>query len=219
MEDNPIINIISCKISSEIVRNIIKEIIDNALYLITELEIGKNEAEEVILMKEDSHSNTDNDLYHPLIDDEEIDELQIIVPNSNNLENNSDLNKHNNNHINFSNNENINKFLSDCKNKIKKGIRLTIENKMKINLLNKSNPILYSRHQIANILIIQISTVSKWIKKDNLFQVTEKQSKSNLPGQGRKSIFYPYERELISYLYELRKEKLAINSYILIEKI
>ena len=75
MEDNQIINIISCKVSSEIVRNIIKEIIDNALYLITELEIDKNEAEEVILMKEDSHSNTDNDLYYPLIDNEEIDEL------------------------------------------------------------------------------------------------------------------------------------------------
>ena len=117
MEDNQIINIISCKVSSEILRNIIKEIIDNALYLITELEIDKNEAEEVILMKEDFHSNTDNDLYYPLIDDEEIDELQIIDPNSNNLENKSDLNKHINNKINFSNSENINKFLS---------VRLTI---------------------------------------------------------------------------------------------
>lgn len=72
MEDNPIINIISCKVSSEIVRNIIKEIIDDALYLITELEIEKNDDEEVILMKEDSHSNTDNDLYHPLIDDKKL---------------------------------------------------------------------------------------------------------------------------------------------------
>lgn len=83
--------------------------------------------------------------------------------------------------------------MSDFTNKIKRGIRLTIEDKMKINSLNKSNPILYFRHQIANILNIQISTFSKWIKKDNLFQVTEKQSKSNLPGQGRKLIFYPYE--------------------------
>ena len=106
--------------------------------------------------------------------------------------------------------------MSDCTNKIKKGINLTIEDKMKINSLNKSNPILYSQHQNANILNIQISTVSKWIKKDNLFQVIEKKLKADLPGQGRKSIFYTYESELISYLYELRKEKIAVNSYILI---
>ena len=57
------------------------------------------------------------------------------------------------------------------------------------------------------------------IKKDNLFQSTEIQSKINLPSQGRKSIFYPYENELISYFNELREKKIAVSSYILIEKI
>ena len=45
------------------------------------------------------------------------------------------------------------------------------------------------------------------ITKDNLFQSTEIQSKINLPSQGRKSIFYPYENELISYFNELREKK------------
>jgi hypothetical protein len=56
------------------------------------------------------------------------------------------------------------------------------------------------------------------IKKDNLFQITQMHSKINLPGQGRKSIFYPYENELISYFNELRETRIDVNSYIFIEK-
>ena len=44
------------------------------------------------------------------------------------------------------------------------------------------------------------------------------QSKTNLPGQGKKSIFYPYEKELISYFNELREASIAANSYVLIKK-
>jgi hypothetical protein len=54
MEDNQESFLLSSNDSLEVTRIIIKIFIDNTLYLITELEFDKNDAEEVILIK-DSH--------------------------------------------------------------------------------------------------------------------------------------------------------------------
>ena len=68
MEDIQESNLILSGYNLEIARFIINNLIDNTLFLITELESDKNENEEVILLK-NSHFNLDTELSNDLRND------------------------------------------------------------------------------------------------------------------------------------------------------
>ena len=58
------------------------------------------------------------------------------------------------------------------------------------------NPICYSIHHLSNLLNLERSTISRWIKKEDEFLTVDNVKKYNLPGQGNKSCIWEKEEEL-----------------------
>ena len=83
----------------------------------------------------------------------------------------------------------------------------------------KNNPIDFFNHKLWNILNVERSTISRWIKNETNFLIYENKRKLNLPGQGKKSCIWDKENLLIDYFYELRGENIEVNTNILIKKL
>ena len=90
--------------------------------------------------------------------------------------------------------------------------------KKRIINIHNNNPINYSIHKLSDILNVERSTISRWIQNEKKCEIMENSKKLNLPGQGKKNSFYEHENDLINYFNVLRKENIAVNSFLLIEK-
>ena len=60
--------------------------------------------------------------------------------------------------------------------------------------------------------------ISNWNKNYEKIIAQIDLNKKNIKGQGKKSIFLEKENELIIYIEELRKSKIAVNTNIIIAK-
>ena len=100
------------------------------------------------------------------------------------------------NQINITNKNLNNDFLNKCSAKIPKGERLNIEEKKVIINFHKINPTYYSIHHLSNVLSVERSTISRWIKKEIEILAVENTEKYNLSEQGNKSCISEKEGEL-----------------------
>ena len=183
LTDEKDISIINSNNIWDLTKEIIYSIIENVLFFIDELESDKNEFEEAIFIED-------------LPDSEEKD-FQL-----NEKENKAVLKEKTiTNEINLSNKNSNNEFLNKCATKILKGERLNIEEKKEIIKLHKMNPIFYSIHHLSNLLNLERSTISRWIKKEDEFLTVDNVKKYNLPGQGNKSCIWEKEEELSLNIY------------------
>ena len=173
----------------DLTKDIINEILENTLFFITEMLTDKKEFDDAEL----------------------IEDLPAIESNHSEGNEYFQLEKNSNNSNSISNNNSNDIFLNICAKKILKGTRLNIQEKLQIINAYKNNPVIYSIHKLSDILNVERSTISKWIKNEPNFLNYENKKKLNLPGQGKKSCIWDKENILIDYFYELSSENIAVN--------
>ena len=110
-------------------------------------------------------------------------------------------------------------FSINAQQKFSKVKDLILKKKKEIIKLHKTNPIVYSIHHLSNLLNLERSTISRWIKKEDEFLHVDNAKKYNLPEQGNKSCIWDKEEELINYFYDLGKGNLPVNSSLLLKKL
>ena len=181
----------------DLTKDIINEILENTLFFITEMLTDKKEFDDAEL----------------------IEDLPAIESNHSEGNEYFQLEKNSNNSNSISNNNSNDIFLNICAKKILKGTRLNIHEKLQIINAYKNNPVIYSIHKLSDILNVERSTISKWIKNEPNFLNYENKKKLNLPGQGKKSCIWDKENILIDYFHELRSENIAVNINMLIKKL
>ena len=139
----------------DLTKDIINEILENTLFFITEMLTDKKEFDDAEL----------------------IEDLPAIESNHSEGNEYFQLEKNSNNSNSISNNNSNDIFLNICAKKILKGTRLNIQEKLQIINAYKNNPVIYSIHKLSDILNVERSTISRWIKNEPNFLNYENKKK------------------------------------------
>ena len=179
-----------------------------------------NESLDIALFFDDSSSNDIIEIHKENLNKKEISSLYWQEKDINAIkedEKESEINLLNLDN-NSNDNNNVNTFLNECFNKHNKKIQLNLLEKKKIIDLYRLDKIKFSIHKLSEKIGVSRSMISDWNKNYEKIIAQIDLNKKNIKGQGKKSIFIEKENELIIYIEELRKAKIAVNTDIIIAK-